>query len=658
MMAFGMSNQGEKCGLSEWPLRMAACLVAAVLVPAVCPALGASSLTEGGRLIAAGKYRGAEEAFRKAAAGDALSAVARAGQGAALLFEGNAEAGEAAFGEALALDPNCVSALLGQGAARYCRGQVQDAMASYRQALAYNTPYRAHIRACVAQLACMCGFYRAAELESQSALNAAGDCELACQVLAASCIAQQRAPAAIKALTRPLGETATAYPGLAARSPIFAPATAYYVDAHLDENLRLALLSDLGVSPTVQAAEYVESKPQEVVVEDKRGLHIEWPKAGARVSGAIEIVVRAPEEMAIEYIALLLDSRFVGVSSSKPYRMYVDTRTCADGLRELRCEAYGRGGDIVGHSSLLVTVVNGSRTLMAEEVAARAEVDLFLQQCLLLRADPLLRSQLCGRALQMAGRTEEAVGAYEYGFSYNPQSPGLRADLLLAYHGMGIVNSRPHEIHRISGAGKCVALTFDDGPHPVLTPVILDLLDRYNAKATFMVVGKQAETYPELVRMIAERGHELGNHSYSHRNLTKLSQLEVERELVMTRQIVRRASGRFLTLFRPPGGHYDANVRKAAQLTGFTTLFWNENIGTYRGCTAEAICSAMIEKIGASNIILLHNGYDETPELLPLLLPALQSRGYRMDTVSALSAHQYFPFGETATIGPPGWQLH
>ena len=208
-----------------------------------------------------------------------------------------------------------------------------------------------------------------------------------------------------------------------------------------------------------------------------------------------------------------------------------------------------------------------------------------------------------------------------------------------------------------NGFNKRIALTFDDGPHPVLTPVILDLLDQYRAKATFLLIGKQAETYPELVRLIAERGHEIGNHSYSHRNLTEMSGLEVERELVMTRQIVRRACGEFITLFRPPGGHYNATVRAATRTTGHSPVFWNENIGNYPGRPADEIVTSMLRKVGNSGIVLLHSGYDETPAVLPGLLREFSARGYRMDTVSALCAHSPYVMAEAHAPGPPGWHL-
>ena len=636
--------------MSVWPLLLAATLLAA---PVACrgSSIPGGHLIEGANLLAGGAYAAAESAFAEAAESDVLCAEAVAGQAAAQLFAGDATTAQATFANAAMLDAGCVSALLGQGAAQYRLGRVQDAMTSYRQALGYQTPYRGAIRACVAHLACMQGFYRTAELDSESAV-AEGGSELAVQTLAASCIGQGRAEAAMQALCHVPRDTVTAYPGLAVRSPLFADETAYFEDHRLDESVRLADLLDYGVQTSARVAVAYEPDPMGEAPVD--GLRIDWPRSGSTVDGAIEVSVATAGGLDVDYIALLLGDRFMGISNAQPYRVYVDTRNCQDGVRELRVEAYGRGGTVVAQTSCMISVANGARTLTASEQSQRDEVDLFLQECLLLRADPVLRSQLYGRALEMAGRLGDAVAAYEYGFSYNPQLGGLRGDLLLAYCREGLLRSRAQEIHRLRPGMKQVALTFDDGPHPVLTPVILDLLDQYGAKATFLLVGKQAETYPELVRMIAERGHEIGNHSYSHRNLTTLSGLEIEREIVMTRQIIRQACGRFVTLFRPPGGHYNATVRRAAQVTGSTTVFWNENIGKYNGGDPRESCSAMLAKIGQSSIVLLHNGYDATPEVLPLLLPELRRRGYRMDTVSALSEHEPFALTRVAGVRQTG----
>jgi hypothetical protein len=135
-----------------------------------------------------------------------------------------------------------------------------------------------------------------------------------------------------------------------------------------------------------------------------------------------------------------------------------------------------------------------------------------------------------------------------------------------------------------------------------------------------------------------------------------LHNLGVERELVMTRQLIRRACGEFVTLFRPPGGNYDPQVRDAVMSTGFSTVFWTENITSYPGQSGPEILPKMLHKIDRSGIVLLHNGFDETREVLPLLLPALQARGLRMDTVSALTSHRPFRT-ETTPLYPSDWKL-
>jgi len=143
--------------------------------------------------------------------------------------------------------------------------------------------------------------------------------------------------------------------------------------------------------------------------------------------------------------------------------------------------------------------------------------------------------------------------------------------------------------------------------------------------------------YPDLVREIAARGHELGSHSHTHRDLRQLEQLEIEQDLIKSRVAVRQACGKTVTLFRPPGGNYDDKVRQAAAACGFTTVFWNENIGNYPGAPGSEIAGAMASKLACGGIVLLHNGYDETRDALPLLLPNLQKLGIRMDTISALA---------------------
>ena len=105
-----------------------------------------------------------------------------------------------------------------------------------------------------------------------------------------------------------------------------------------------------------------------------------------------------------------------------------------------------------------------------------------------------------------------------------------------------------------TACGKKIALTFDDGPHPVKTPKILEILQKHDARATFFVVGSLAEYHPEIVKKEAELGHEIANHSYTHPRLSKLTETEIKSEIEKTDSIIKKAAGVTPRLFRPPEG--------------------------------------------------------------------------------------------------------
>lgn len=611
------------------------------------------SLREGCRLLVGGRWDQAARAFREAGKRDVTCVEALTGEGTAYLLGGFQDAAADAFGRAVTLEPDDPTAGVGQGTTLVLARQYDQALDEYRAALAYPGQHLSAIRASEAQLACLLGLYEMAESEARQALQEEPDNELARQVIAAALIARGRPTDALQVLCAPVQVTAAGGQGIVAASPLFAPTAKYYADNNLDDSIRLAALR--GISPEQQAGGGAAAVSNNTFSRGDNSFHIAWPKPGAKVSGKLDVSVYASPDSGVQYIAMLIDEQFAGISNAQPFRVYVDTAAAREGLRDIRVDGYGADGSIVKSCSVMVNVTNGQHVVAEAEKEARAQVSDFLQGLLVLRAHPLLRAQLVGHALEQQGRLQEAVDAYEYAFSYEPTLPCLRADLLLCYRKLGLLDAAGNsEIHSLPGEG--VALTFDDGPNPVLTPWILDLLDKYHAKATFLLVGKQVEMYPELTREILKRGHEIGCHSYTHSNLRQISKLGVERELVMCRQVIRRACGEFVTLFRPPGGNYDPQVREAVLETGFSTVFWTENITSYPGQSGPEILPKMLGKINRSGIVLLHNGFDETREVLPLLLPALQARGLRMDTVSALTRHRSFRM-ESIPLYPSEWKL-
>lgn len=182
-------------------------------------------------------------------------------------------------------------------------------------------------------------------------------------------------------------------------------------------------------------------------------------------------------------------------------------------------------------------------------------------------------------------------------------------------------------------AGKKVALTFDDGPHPENTPAILNLLDQYKAKATFFMLGKSADFYPDLVQKVAEAGHEVANHSWSHPQLTLLSDQGIQQEINQTDDAIRAALGYNPTLHRPPYGAYDDRV---IQNVGKPLVLWSIDTLDWQSHDPQAILSIVKENLHDGAIILMHDVHAESVQGAKLVLEYLSSQGYEMVTVSEL----------------------
>ena len=184
---------------------------------------------------------------------------------------------------------------------------------------------------------------------------------------------------------------------------------------------------------------------------------------------------------------------------------------------------------------------------------------------------------------------------------------------------------------------KQVSLTFDDGPNPIYTPIILDILDKYNAKATFFVVGKMADRYPDLVREILKRGHEVANHSQTHPNITKLTDNQVLSELLECRLGVRVMTEEEMTFFRPPGGNINTQLEQSINKLGFTVAYWSVNAGEFVKNTPEVQVSKMAAKAKNGAVFLMHNGpVDGTMVILAPLLSTLSASGYKCVTMRDL----------------------
>ncbi len=212
-------------------------------------------------------------------------------------------------------------------------------------------------------------------------------------------------------------------------------------------------------------------------------------------------------------------------------------------------------------------------------------------------------------------------------------SPALAGHLKRLLHEQGIYGSR-------AGRPKLIALTFDDGPYPVFTPLLLDELNALKIPATFFLIGHDAQHWPELTRRIERSGDEIGNHTQTHPNLDSMSEAGVRNEIMAGRAALDglvRDSG-VDKFFRPPHGRYTVATVQVAQSLGYTTILWNDDAGDWRSSrvTPQELTDHLRRFATAPEIVLLHNGELATIEMLPGVAAAFRSAGYRFVTVGQL----------------------
>lgn len=185
-----------------------------------------------------------------------------------------------------------------------------------------------------------------------------------------------------------------------------------------------------------------------------------------------------------------------------------------------------------------------------------------------------------------------------------------------------------------------IALTFDDGPHPKQTYKILDILEKYDIKATFFVVGVNAENYPEPLKEIVKRGHEIGNHTYSHKYVKGKDAKTVSADLDRCRDVIFSICGVKPTVFRAPGGLMDEiSVGNSQVFSEYDIIYWSIDTMDWAHHSPEEIETQVLGNIKSGDIILMHDyiGYNSpTADALELIIPKLIEKGFSFVTVSEL----------------------
>ncbi len=191
-------------------------------------------------------------------------------------------------------------------------------------------------------------------------------------------------------------------------------------------------------------------------------------------------------------------------------------------------------------------------------------------------------------------------------------------------------------IYGVDTTDKKVAISFDAAWGAERTPAILDILDRYGVKTTFFLVGFWIDDHPDVLKEIAARGHEIGNHTATHPHLNSLDKGSIKEELASVNEQIKAATGQTAILFRPPFGEYSDKVIEAAQEVGLYTIQWSVDSLDWKDLSADAIYQRIIDNIHPGAIVLFHNNAINTPEALPRILEALRAKDYEVVPISKL----------------------
>lgn len=186
-----------------------------------------------------------------------------------------------------------------------------------------------------------------------------------------------------------------------------------------------------------------------------------------------------------------------------------------------------------------------------------------------------------------------------------------------------------------NSGGKVIALTFDDGPGPY-TAQLLDILDQHGAKATFFLIGSKVSAQADVLRRMHSRGHQLGNHSWSHPELPKLPVGQIAGEIDRTNDAIKQATGVTPSILRPPYGAVNSAVLEQLRLRGMSSILWSVDTRDWADRNSEIVCSRAVAGAHPGAIILMHDIHQTSVGAVPCILSALKQQGYSFVTVQGL----------------------
>lgn len=247
----------------------------------------------------------------------------------------------------------------------------------------------------------------------------------------------------------------------------------------------------------------------------------------------------------------------------------------------------------------------------------------------MLCAVVVVKTRWAGGSTTIWGHTGRSTAGSGGGQAQNAGIAGIQGEDAGGMGGQdGIVTA-----YREDMSVKKVALTFDDGPHPRYTARLLEGLRKRNVRVTFFVLGQSAELYPDLIREMAQDGHLIGNHTYSHIQLTRRNGQRFAEELQKTDAVIYEITGQHTEFVRPPYGAWNKRYEESLNMI---QVLWNVDPLDWCCSDAGTVVSRVLEKTDENSIILLHDVYASSVEAALAIVDELSARGYEFVTVDEI----------------------
>ncbi|MCL5283635.1 MAG: polysaccharide deacetylase family protein [Armatimonadetes bacterium] len=335
-----------------------------------------------------------------------------------------------------------------------------------------------------------------------------------------------------------------------------------------------------------------------------------------------------------QYLVFRIDGHPLTILNRPPYQYLWDTSKEANGSHTIELITYGANAQVIGRSTRQAYTLNPDAPPAASQLddeAAMVKAELW--QLVALQPSRAVLSDRIAQVAQELGDKSRVVSKWlERSIALDPSRRLARKEL------MADSNEAELALWKGDPKDKGVALTFDDGPKPGITPALLAILDANGTPATFFVIGRHVVKHPNLVKMMVQDGMEVENHSYSHPDLALLTPDGVDQELLKANVAIQAAGAPRPQFFRPPGGDISPMVIREADRWGLTPVFWTVDAEKMEYPPIERLAHYIVNKARDGAIILLHNGRSATVQALPEIIAGLKARGFRFVLLRQLVA--------------------